>query len=85
MFQYLHRWLRHTPVSAPFRPGTHGHATRRLRLLLCASLLCLALPLALLLSRVYQNLAQEVFYQYRSAAEEVVKQVNQRLADILQG
>jgi len=44
-----------------------------------------ALPLALLLSRVYQNLAQEVFYQYRSTAEEVVKQVNQRLADILQG
>jgi len=34
---------------------------------------------------VYQYLAQEVFYQYRSAAEEVVKQVNQRLADILQG
>jgi signal transduction histidine kinase len=44
-----------------------------------------ALPLTLLLSRVYQYLAQEVFYQYRSAAEEVVKQVNQRLADILQG
>ena len=35
--------------------------------------------------RVYQYLAQEMFYQYRSAAEEVVKQVNQRLADILQG
>ena len=44
----------------------------------------MALPLTLLLSRVYQYLAQEVFYQYRSAAEEVVKQVNQRLADILQ-
>ena len=58
---------------------------RRLRLLLCASLLCVALPLTLLLSRVYQYLAQEMFYQYRSAAEEVVKQVNQRLGDILQG
>ena len=68
-----------------FRPGTCGPATRRLRLLLCASLLCVALPLTLLLSRVYQYLAQEMFYQYRSAAEEVVKQVNQRLADILQG
>ena len=68
-----------------FRPGTRGPATRRLRLLLCASLLCVALPLTLLLSRVYQYLAQEMFYQYRSAAEEVVKQVNQRLADILQG
>ncbi len=85
MLQYLQRWLRHTPVRAPFRPGTRGQATRRLRLLLCASLLCVALPLTLLLSRVYQYLAQEVFYQYRSAAEEMVKQVNQRLADILQG
>jgi two-component system, OmpR family, phosphate regulon sensor histidine kinase PhoR len=85
MLQHLHRWLRHTSVRAPFRPGTRGQATRRLRLLLCASLLCVALPLTLLLSRVYQYLAQEVFYQYRSAAEEVVKQVNQRLADILQG
>jgi signal transduction histidine kinase len=43
------------------------------------------LPLTLLLHRVYQHLAQEVFYQYRAAAEEVVKQVNQRLVDILQG
>ena len=85
MLQYLHRCLRHTPVRVPLRPGTRGQATRRLRLLLCASLLCVALPLTLLLSRVYQYLAQEVFYQYRSAAEEVVKQVNQRLADILQG
>ena len=85
MLQHLPRWLRHTPVRAPFRPGTRGHATRRLRLLLCASLLCVALPLTLLLRRVYQNLAQEMFYQYRTAAEEVVKQVNQRLADILQG
>ena len=58
---------------------------RRLRLLLCASLLCVALPLTLLLSRVYQYLTQEMFYQYRSTAEEVVKQVNQRLGDILQG
>ena len=85
MLQHLPRWLRHIPVRAPFRPGTRGQATRRLRLLLCASLLCVALPLTLLLSRVYQYLAQEMFYQYRSAAEEAVKQVNQRLADILQG
>src|SRR5262249_38822276 len=85
MLQHLHRRLRHTSVRAPFRPGTRGQATRRLRLLLCASLFCVALPLTLLLSRVYQYLAQEVFYQYRSRAEEVVKQVNQRLADILQG
>src|SRR4029453_16602766 len=85
MLQHLHHWLRHTPVRAPFRPGTRGQATRRLRLLLCASLLCVALPLTLLVRRVFQYLAQEVFYQYRSAAEEVVKQVNQRLADILQG
>jgi signal transduction histidine kinase len=85
MLQSLHRWLRHTPLRAQLRPGTRGQAVRRLRLLLCASLLCVALPLTLLLSRVYQYLAQEVFYQYRSAAEEVVKQVNQRLGDILQG
>jgi signal transduction histidine kinase len=85
MLQHLHHWLHPTSVRAQWRPGTRGQATRRLRLLLCASLLCVALPLTLLLSRVYQYLAQEVFYQYRSAAEEVVKQVNQRLADILQG
>jgi hypothetical protein len=85
MLQPLHRWLRHTPIRTQLRPGTRGQAMRRLRLLLCASLLCVALPLTLLLSRVYQYLAQEVFYQYRSAAEEVVKQVNQRLGDILQG
>src|SRR5262245_27383017 len=85
MLQHLHRGFHHTPVTAPLRPGTRRQATRRLRLLLCTSLLCVALPLTLLLSRVYQYLGQEVFYQYRSAAEEVVKQVNQRLADILQG
>jgi hypothetical protein len=37
MLQHLYRWLRHTPVRAPFRPGTRGQATRRLRLLLCVS------------------------------------------------
>ena len=85
MLQHLHHWLRHTPVRAQLRPGTRRQATRRLRLLLCASLFCVALPLTLLLSRVYQYLAQEVFYQYRSAAEEVMQQANQRLADILRG
>lgn len=63
--------------------GTRGHAIRRLRLLVGASLLCLSLPLGLLLSRVYHQLAREVFYQYRAAAEEMTQQFNQRLADIL--
>ena len=49
-----------------------------------ASLVCLALPLAVLLSRVYTHLEREVFYQYRSAAEEVVQHLNQRLAEVLQ-
>jgi hypothetical protein len=53
-------------------------------LLLGASLVLLSLPLALLLSRVYQQLECEMFYQYRAAAEEVVQHINQRLADILQ-
>jgi signal transduction histidine kinase len=44
----------------------------------------LSLPLALLLSRIYQQLEREVFYQYRAAAEEVVQRINQRLADVLQ-
>jgi hypothetical protein len=44
-----------------------------------------ALPLSLLLSRVYEYLAQEIFYQYRSAAEDLLHQANQRLADILRG
>jgi signal transduction histidine kinase len=84
MLQRAQQWLRHTLVGRQLRPGTRKYATRRLRLLLGVSLLCLALPLALLLSRVYQQLEREVFYQHRAAAEEVLKHVNQRLADILQ-
>lgn len=84
MLQRIPQWLRHTLVGQQFRPGARRHATRRLRLLLGASLLCLALPLALLLSRVYRQLEREVFYQHRAAAEEVLRHINQRLADILQ-
>jgi len=84
MLQHVQQWLRHTLVGRQFRPGTRRHATRRLRLFLCASLCCLALPLALLLRHVYRQLDREVFYQHRAAAEEVLKHVNQRLADILQ-
>ena len=46
--------------------------------------MCLALPLAILLSRVYTHLEREVFYQYRSTAEEVVQHLKQRLAEVLQ-
>ncbi len=67
-----------------FRPGTRQYARRRLRRLVLGSLLCLAIPLALLLSRIYTHLEREVLYQYRAAAEEVVYRINQRLADILQ-
>ena len=67
-----------------FRPGTRQYARRRLRRLVLGSLLCLAIPLALLLSRIYTQLEREVVYQYRAAAEEVVYRLNQRLADILQ-
>src|SRR5262249_41978336 len=58
--------------------------TRGRRLLLSVSRCCLALPLALLLRHVYRQLDREVFYQHRAAAEEVLKHINQRLADILQ-
>ena len=84
MLQRIQRWLHLNRVGPRFRPGNRQHATRRLRLLLCTSLIVLSLPLALLLSRVYQQLEREVFYQYRAAAEEVVQRINQRLADILQ-
>ena len=66
-----------------YHPGTREHARRRLRLQVMASLLCLAVPLALLLSRVYAHLEREVFYQYRASAEEVVNYINQRLTEIL--
>ena len=56
----------------------------RLRWRVLASLVCLAFPLAILFSRVYTHLQREVFYQYRSAAEEVVQHLNQRLAEVLQ-
>src|SRR5215475_7946332 len=72
------------PCKPTVPPWNRRHATRRLRLLLCTSLLVLSLPLALLLSRVYQQLEREMFYQYRAAAEEVVQRINQRLADVLQ-
>ncbi len=65
------------------RPGTRGHAVRRLRLLIGTTLLVLSFPLALLLQRVYQQLDREVVYQHRVAAEDVVTHINQRLADIL--
>src|SRR5262245_15706943 len=84
MLQRILQWLRRTLLGQQFRPGARRHATRRLRLLLGASLLCFALPLVLLLSRVYRQLEREVFYQHRAAAEEVLKHINQRLADILQ-
>jgi signal transduction histidine kinase len=67
-----------------FHPATRQHARRRLRRLVLGSLLCLAMPLALLLSRVYTQLEREVVYQYRVAAEEAVYRLNQRLADMLQ-
>jgi signal transduction histidine kinase len=78
-------WLRRLRPGQrqKYRPGTREHARRRLRLQVVASLLCLAIPLALLLSRVYAHLEREVFYQYRASAEEVVNYINQRLTEIL--
>lgn len=84
MLQRLRQRLAPRHRRGRLRPGTRGQATRRLRLLLCTSLLLLSLPLGLLLQRVYRQLAREVMYQYRSAAEEVVSNINQRLADVLQ-
>ncbi|MBM3225424.1 MAG: hypothetical protein FJZ47_16700, partial [Candidatus Tectomicrobia bacterium] len=83
MLQRLPRSLRLPWLSPAYRPGTRQHATRRLRILLSVSLACLALPLALLLSRVYHHLAREVFLQHRAVAEDAVRQVNQRLAELL--
>jgi signal transduction histidine kinase len=45
---------------------------------------CLALLLTLLLQRVYTHLQREVVYQYRTAAEDMVQRLNQRLRDVLQ-
>lgn len=64
-------------------PGTRAQARRRLRLLVGASFVCLALPVALLLGRVYAHMQREVFYQYRASAEEVVARMNQRLVELL--
>ncbi|MGE3540857.1 MAG: sensor histidine kinase [Candidatus Tectimicrobiota bacterium] len=84
MWQRVRQWLLSWQRRARVRPGMRGQATRHLRLLLCTSLLLLSLPLTLLLQRVYQQLAREVIYQYRAAAEDVVMRINQRLADVLQ-
>lgn len=83
MFTFI-RCFRQRRSDCIFRPGSREHARRRLRRRVLASFVCLALPLAILLSRVYTHLEREVFYQYRSTAEEVVLHLNQRLAEVLQ-
>lgn len=78
------RWFASRISGRQLRPGTREHARRRLRQRVCATLLCLGILLALLLSRVYTHMRREVFFQYRTAAEEVVERLNQRLAEVLQ-
>lgn len=84
MVYSLTEWLRQLLMGPQLRPGTRQHARRRLRRLVLGSLLCLAIPLALLVSQVYTYLKREVVYQYRAAAEEVGYRLNQRLAELLQ-
>jgi hypothetical protein len=83
MVHTLIEWLRQRLINHQFRPGTRQYARRRLRRLVLGSLLCLAIPLVLLLSRVYTYLEREMVYQYRAAAEELAYRINQRLAEVL--
>lgn len=75
------RWRRQR--NRPWRLTNRTQARRRLRLLVLGALCCAALPLALLLSRVYTHLAREVGYQYRNAAQDTLTRLNQRLVEIL--
>lgn len=80
----MRKRLRQLLRRESWRPGMHAHDSRRLRRLVLGSLLCLAILLALLLQRVYTHLQREVVYQYRTAAEDVVYRLNQRLTEVLQ-
>jgi signal transduction histidine kinase len=76
--------LRQMLSGHQLHPASREHARRRLQLRVLASLVCLAIPLACLIRRVYTHLEREAFYQYRAAAEAVVHHINQRLEEILQ-
>ncbi|MGR8935067.1 MAG: sensor histidine kinase [Gammaproteobacteria bacterium] len=59
-------------------------AKRRLRWLLLAFFGALALPLYLLLEKVYAQLENEAFFRQRSQAEQFVQRVDRRVLDIVE-
>lgn len=84
MWSLRNRWRQRHRRTQPLHRGTRAAARRRLRLLVVSALCCVALPLGLLLNRVYTHLSREMVYQYRSAAQDVLSRINQRLAEVLQ-
>ena len=62
------------------RPDT---AIRKLRRLIVAFVVVLALPLGWLVLQVNEKIENEVFYQYQQSADDVVNQINSRIEKIV--
>jgi len=60
-----------------------GTDLRRLRLALALLFLALAIPTGILVGQAYRQLKWESFFQYRSRAEDLVGQIDQRLAAMI--
>ena len=59
-------------------------AKRRLRRLLAVFFIALAIPVYLLLDRVYTQLENEAFFTQRNQAAKLVEEIERRLIDLLQ-
>jgi two-component system phosphate regulon sensor histidine kinase PhoR len=70
-------------TGSSYRPLNAVEAKRRLALWLFACGLLLAFPIGVLLLRTYQQFRNEAFYQYQTAAIELVNRLNERVYEML--
>ena len=70
-------------TGSSYRPLNAVEAKRRLALWLVACGLLLAVPIGVLLVRTYQQFRNEAFYQYQTAAIELLNRVNERVYEML--
>ncbi|MGH6804248.1 MAG: ATP-binding protein, partial [Methyloceanibacter sp.] len=70
-------------TRSPYRPLNAAQAKRRLALWLFCCGLLLAVPIGVLLVRTYLQLRNEAFYQYQTAAIELVNRLNERVYEML--
>jgi two-component system phosphate regulon sensor histidine kinase PhoR len=70
-------------IRSSYRPLNAVEAKRRLALWLFACGLLLAVPIGVLLLWTYQQFRNEAFYQYQTAAIELVNRLNERVYEML--